>query len=130
MVKCHGSTVPIWDFDNAIAYFFSVQAIYSEPGINTTLLPLLLIYTKFLILVLSPLRHLPSVTCIMYREGPPHGTVYAFLGSSLRTFDLKRQVKILRTAELKNFCHLKILGPSENLGNCAETQPILLNLSM
>lgn len=138
-VACHGASQEIRDFDAAIAYFFSAQALfqadatshehYVPPLVNFSKISKILTQT----LSRKPLSGKPPYTsCPVLARRKGATEVVGFFGSSLRAVADKQDLGAFRGKQLKEAyepIQLNVLSSSlPPYGFCAETIPLQSNL--
>lgn len=142
-VTCHGARQIIRDFDSAIAYIFSVQAVM-EPDATSAkdFIPSLLVFSKFLKILTDKVQgRAPSTTCLVLAQHVGANRVIGLFGSSLRGTDDKSKLAAFRREQLKDGYHpvsLQARGIRMNDGRFrkqlygyrAESTPFLSNLAM
>lgn len=133
-VTCHGALQAIWDFHTAIAYFFSVQAVFPEgPTSQEHFVPSLLVFSKILkILIQEAPGKPPSTSCLVLALRKGVTEVVGFFGSSLRFTAKKKGLGAFRGKQLRQEYHpiqLNIVSPKlPPYRFCAEPIPLQSNL--
>lgn len=134
-LSCHGAIQVIQDFDSAVAYIFSVQAVFASDATSAgDFVPALLVLSKVLRLLTPHVGgNVPSSTCLILRETKGPGSFEGFFGSSLRgSGKSKTQLalsrgRILRTA----YPQTTLVDKYKNAvyGSCGETIPFFCTLA-
>ncbi|MCJ1344454.1 hypothetical protein MMC31_002657 [Peltigera leucophlebia] len=128
-VRCHGALQLIQDFDSAIAYIFSVQAVLAGDATSEgDFVPSLLVLCKILKLLTAHVTgRLPLTACLLLRKKKGSDKIEGFFGSSLRGGDDKAQLTALRGAMLREAYQMNLVDEAEKqpYGSCAETIPFI-----
>lgn len=84
-VRCHGTRQSIRDFNSAIAYIFSVQAVLAGDATSEgDFVPSLLVLCKMLkLLTAHVIKQVPSTGCLLLRKKQGSDNVEGCFGSSL-----------------------------------------------
>lgn len=133
-VTCHGASQEIRDFDAAIAYFFSAQAIFqADATSHEHYVPSLIIFSKISKILTQTLsRKAPYTSCLVLARRKGATEVVGFFGSSLRAVADKQDLGAFRGKQLKEACEpiqLNVLSSRlPPYGFCAESIPLQSNL--
>lgn len=102
-LTCHGASQEIRDFDAAIAYFFSAQAIFQADATrHEHYVPSLIIFPKFSKILTQTLSGKPPYTsCLVLARRKGATEVMGFFGSSLRAVADKKDLGAFRGKQLK-----------------------------
>lgn len=105
-VTCHGASQEIRDFDAAIAYFFSAQAIFqADATSHEHYVPSLIIFSKISKILTQTLsRKAPYTSCLVLARRKGATEVVGFFGSSLRAVADKQDLGAFRGKQLKEAC--------------------------
>lgn len=131
-VTCHGASQEIRDFDAAITYLFSVQAIFqADATSHEHYVPSLIIFSKISNILTQTLSgKAPYTSCLVLARRKGATEVVGFFGSSLRAVADKQDLGAFRGKQLKEACEpiqLNLLSSSlPPYGFCAESQSILV----
>lgn len=134
-LSCHGAIQVIQDFDSAVAYIFSVQAVFPRDATSAgDFVPSLLVLSKVLELLENHVPgRLPSSTCLILRETKGPGSFEGFFGSSLRgRGKSKTQLALSRGRILrKAYPQTTLVDKYKNAvyGSCGETIPFYCTLA-
>ena len=133
-VRCHGASQSIRDFDSAIAYIFSVQAVLAGDATSEgDFVPSLLVLSKFLKLLTAYVSgKVPSTTCLLLRRKEGSDNIEGFFGSSLRLGIDKAHLTAFRGAMLREAYRPEHLVDGTGVplyGSCGETIPFICNLA-
>jgi hypothetical protein len=130
----YGTQINIRDFDAALGYIFSVCPLPEDATPNKTYLPLLVIFCKFLSLMVSGepgMRKPPHIACITVGAPPSSGGKKAIMFGATICKKKKNDLQNFRYNQLKKAYHVesfkKIDEPYE-YGNCAETYTYICNI--
>lgn len=133
-VTCHGASQEIRDFDAAIAYFFSAQAIFqADATSHEHYVPSLIIFSKISKILTQTLSgKAPYTSCLVLARRKGATEVVGFFGSSLRAVADKKDLGAFRGKQLNEACEpiqLNVLSSSlPPYGFCAESIPLQSNL--
>lgn len=131
---CHGASQEIRDFDAAIAYFFSAQAIFqADATSHEHYVPSLIIFSKISKILTQTLsRKAPYTSCLVLARRKGATEVVGFFGSSLRAVADKQDLGAFRGKQLKEACEpiqLNVLSSRlPPYGFCAGSIPLQSNL--
>lgn len=132
-VRCHGASQSIRDFDSAIAYIFSVQAVLAGDATSEgEFVPSLLVLSKILKLLTAHVSgKLPTTACLLLRMREWSDNIEGFFGSSLRGGNDKVHLTAFGAAILREAYRPKDLFEEADVppyGSCEETTPFICNL--